>query len=122
MTTEGKVSPLPWRVDPQHRADIQTVDGRDIGTLWNEEAVGMTLIIRGVMAAKDDADGAANAAFIVRAVNAHDRLVEAIERFIAAANDSCDASHGHNDVAAILEYNTAFTELSAALAAAKGGK
>ena len=122
MTTEGKVSPLPWRVDPQHRADIQTVDGRELATLWNEEAVGMTLIIRGVMAAKDDADGAANAAFIIRAVNAHDRLVAAIERFIAAANDSCDASHGHNDVAAILEYNTAFTELSAALAAAKGGK
>lgn len=122
MTTEGKVSPLPWRVDPQHRADIQTVDGRELATLWNEEAVGMTLIIRGVMAAKDDADGAANAAFIIRAVNAHDRLVAAIERFIAAANDSCDASHGHNDVAAILEYNTAFTELSAALAAAKEGK
>ncbi len=43
MTTEGKVSPLPWRVDPQHRADIQTVDGRELATLWNEEAVGMTL-------------------------------------------------------------------------------
>ncbi len=39
----------------------------------------MTLIIRGVMAAKEDADGAANAAFIVRAVNAHDRLVAALE-------------------------------------------
>jgi len=87
VTTEGKVSPLPWRVDPQHRADIQTVDGRDIGTLWHEEAVGMTLVIRGVMAAKEDADGAANAAFIVRAVNAHDRLVAALELILHSFDD-----------------------------------
>ena len=129
MTTEGKVSPLPWRVDPQHRADIQTVDGRELAMLWNEEAVGMTLIIRGVMAAKDDADGAANAAFIVRAVNAHDRLVAALEECaesLSFARGRLGMS-GHGDRGKLADApddigsDAALNNARAALAAAKEG-
>jgi len=94
MTTEGKVSPLPWVCE---RTLVVNGLGYEVSLYEHRHE-------------------------IVRAVNAHDRLVAAIERFIAAADDSCDARPGHGDVAAILEYNTAFTELSAALAAAKGGK
>lgn len=61
-----------------------------------------------------------NLPFLLRAVNSHAQLVSAIERFVAAAEDSCDASTDHDDVRAMLEYAEAFDQLRAAIAAAKG--
>ena len=104
MTTEGKVSPLRLPL-------CAVVDDGDGGAIIDAKG--------GLIAATEFMGESEQ---IVRAVNAHDRLVAAIERFIAAADDSCDARHGHDDMAAMLEYNAAFTELRAALAAAKGGK
>ena len=69
MTTEGKVSPLPWKLHkfPGH---VAADDGRLVANCNGYQ----TTIL---------ADAAesnyANAAFIVRAVNAHDRFVEAAE-------------------------------------------
>ena len=108
MTTEGKVSPLP--VLALMPLPVRCIDYNDNRYIVGADGRWLAQVNRQVIEE-----------FALR-INAHDRLVAAIERFIAAADDSCDASHGHNDVAAILEYNTAFTELSAALAAAKGGK
>ena len=82
--SETKVSPRPWRVDPDYLADIQTADGKDIGTVWSDKAIGMNLTLRGPMAATSHAEAYANAAFIVRAVNNHERLVDCCERALAA--------------------------------------
>ncbi len=136
MTTEGKVSPLPlvwadsrylgsgkgWQLVEPANADEPEVLA--VGPLGRVVTAPMAdhVVLYPVGNETDGIGGSAEyLAFIVRAVNAHDRLVGAIERFIAAADDSCDASHGHDDVAAMLEYNAAFTELGAALAAAKEG-
>lgn len=87
MTADPKVSPRPWRVDPDHRADIQAHDGKDIGTAFHQGVVGMTLRLSGPMSAQDDDEGAANAAHIVRCVNAHDGLVEALELVLHSFDD-----------------------------------
>jgi hypothetical protein len=69
-------------------------------------------------------ENARNAYAAIAAAKAEDAkvragLVEALERFLAAADDSCDASPDHDDIAAMLEYGDADKALRAALDAAK---
>jgi len=116
VTAEPKVSPRPWRVDPAYRADIQTHDGKEIGTTYNQEAVGMVLRLAGIMDAKNYEDGRANAAHIVRCVNAHDGLVDALEALSFTFAVEVTAAGRFNDL------NMKLIEQSrVALAAAKEG-
>ena len=101
---------------PPHGWLLPTADGKDIGTVWSDKAIGMTLTLRGPMAATSHAEAYANAAFIVRAVNNHERLVEALEEIIA--NPPCSDP----DCCARARANTIATDKArAALEAAKEG-
>lgn len=65
-------------------------------------------------------EGAARAAFIVRAVNTHEQLVSALRNLIAAS-DAYSTVHAPDgdDAARMVEYAAAFDNARAALAAAE---
>lgn len=69
MNSKVKWTPTPWSIDKVWQTYITAGDER------GEQRIGE---INGGLNASDEQD-AANAAFIVRACNAHDALVEALE-------------------------------------------
>lgn len=84
-------TPTPWIVDPAYPSEVQTSTDETICSAWHEHAVGVRLTITGVLPCSLE-ESAANAAFIVRAVNAFEAnealikvLVEALKPFAEAA-------------------------------------
>lgn len=64
-------TPLPWKVEPDSRPDILTVSGK--GGYFDE----------GHLLHMDKYEGNyKDAALIVRAVNAHDDLIDALKQFV----------------------------------------
>lgn len=60
----------PWRTDPDYCNDIQTSDGKlTIASIWHEEGGPWLPPLE---------EAEANAAFIVRACNAHDDMLSAL--------------------------------------------
>lgn len=88
MTTEGKVSPLPlskritplpWRTDGFYCGYIWSGDKMVADFPMDEDEGTYLARMRGVGRGASRDEQVANAHFIVRAVNAHDRLVAAAE-------------------------------------------
>lgn len=95
---KGSVSdhkPTPWVLrDTSHESHTEiTKDGDPIGVVFN-----------GLFG--DGSSGEANAAFIVRAVNAHDLLLSALHSVI----NSCPARKEYDDIVAIAEKAIAKAE------------
>jgi hypothetical protein len=72
-------------VDPQYPSEVQTPDLNTICSVWHEHAEGETITVTGIHPASLQ-ESAANAAFIVKAVNAYEanqstiaKLTEALE-------------------------------------------
>lgn len=89
------VSPLPWK--PAHPREIVDAKGATVAIISGMKPVGT---------ARNDA------AFIVRAVNAHQAMVDALERALRFIQ-TCVDEEAIDDGAA--------DEINAALSAAKGG-
>ena len=86
--SDTKRTPLPWsRSD--YREDIVDSDGELLATTYSMDDGG------------DDA-AAANAAFIVRAVNSHEQLVSALRASNEAILSACSNLTGWGDVAEIV--------------------
>jgi len=137
MTTEGKVSPLPlvwadsrylgsgkgWQLVEPANADEPEVLA--VGPLGRVVTAPMAdhVVLYPVGNETDGIGGSAEyLAFIVRAVNAHDRLVGALEGLLANPNPACADL---DCCAASRAYSAATNEAKdvlAALAAAKEGK
>lgn len=84
--TNSQHTPTPWRSD--RRASYRVVAGEDD-----------TVATTGHQSNLHD-QWQSNAVFIVRAVNAHEALVEALERLLVAADQiSLDANSGQADEA-----------------------
>lgn len=79
-------TPTPWVIDPQYPSEVQTPDLNTICSAWHEHAEGKTITVNGIHPASLK-ESAANAAFIVKAVNAHAKLVEALERLTISYRD-----------------------------------
>ena len=80
--SEAKHTPTPWKLD-----DIAPHDPKwEAFEIWNEKAT-REMIANGAGRANIRVFGKANAAFIVRAVNAHDGLVKALQMIRDADND-----------------------------------
>lgn len=110
----SEATPRPWRVDPNHPTDVQDASGREIlSCIWKDE-VGDTWVIRGIIAAQSEDERDANAALIVRAVNAHDDLIVALEGARAWVAQYLDLP-GHRDAA-----QSRLRLIDAALAKARG--
>lgn len=75
---EREHTPGPWIIDPAYPSEVQTSDLNTICSVWHAHAAGETITVRGVLECSLE-ESAANAAFIVRACNAHDDLVAALE-------------------------------------------
>lgn len=89
-----EISPLPWENGTGHITDASG-DG----------------IVQCFRALRGDKE--ANAAFIVKACNSHDQLVEAVKAFV-----KYDAGDHNDGVTMMLDYEDARTKCIAALAAA----
>lgn len=96
MTDKPTHTPLPWKV----------ADGADQYICNGDHWIASTMGIRGE-------EGAANAAFIVQAVNSHHRLIEALERFIADYDDDDRADAGIHPLmeAHIADFRAALREV-----------
>lgn len=103
MSTENS-TPRPWKIDKWG-----TIRGPDCATI---RVVGLALATGNV---RDDDPAYANAALIVRAVNAHDALVRALDAVISAI----DADEAIMQIDG--EDSPLIDECRAALAKAKGG-
>ncbi len=79
----------PWKV-------FTTPDGFKLVGIGSQEGEGILDCGFGVWA-WDDAEGVANANLVVKAVNAHDALVNALEELISlsAAMDDCNCTSCH---------------------------
>lgn len=124
MTTEGKVSPLPlskritplpWRTDGFYCGYIWSGDKMVADFPMDEDEGTYLARMRGVGRGASRDEQVANAHFIVRAVNAHDRLVAAVQRALDVEESVTQGVEkalrvGYKDI------------LRAALAAAKEGK
>jgi hypothetical protein len=104
---ESKHSPLPWTYCHNGGGTWPIIGERDRATV---------AVVTPQMAG-DDAEHEANAAFIVRACNAHDALVEACEKALFAVQDGADAALHEYGVNA---WNDTLNKLREALKAAKG--
>ena len=93
----GKHTPTPWRVDSKYRADIIGADGRDVAETALSASYRRPL-----------EDQYANAAFIVRACNAHEAMREALKH-------AFDALHAHGGLAYEENGKTAGVRIRAAL-------
>lgn len=114
MTDNTKHTPTPWAylrddIMPGHgehfaivcRSDEPYSGAADIARTYNTDS-------------RDNAEG--NAAFIVRAVNSHAALVEALEKVKPIVGAACAASS--NEIRPLRE--AAYKQLCAALALARG--
>ena len=114
--------PTPWEVDADFDYDLcfteggQTISGWQIygPKSWPVAAAWVEGIV-------DRHTGRANAEFIVRAVNSHDRLVEALEAMVREI-DAHDAAAGISTSALVGAYfrREQVATARAALAAARG--
>jgi hypothetical protein len=75
-------TPTPWAADPDDREGYE----------WNVHIVEAARPHMRIAFTSNGPDSEANAAFIVKAVNAHDGLVEALE-FIRDGFDNQDVNH-----------------------------
>ena len=91
-----KHTPTPWRVDPMYWADIQTADG-------GIEVAGLRYdgMPDAINREPEDAVARANAAFIVRAVNHHEALVEMVR---VMSQDETDDPAAHMRAYAIAKH------------------
>lgn len=80
---ETKHTPTPWQIDVKGEGAITGKDGQLIGRLNNTER-------------NEERD--ANAAFIVRCVNAHDELVEALQDTTNAMSVCFQLCHAGGDM------------------------
>lgn len=78
-------SPTPWVIDPRYPSEVQTPEDETVCSVWHSHAEGQNITVRGVLCCSIE-ESAANAALIVRAVNAFEanealikELVEALE-------------------------------------------
>lgn len=60
----NQISPLPWAIGPEHDYEIYDAKGDYLALMMDAR----------------DGDDEANAAFIVKAVNSHDKLVAALRK------------------------------------------
>jgi hypothetical protein len=76
LVAEAKHTPLPWRLNPASHPTIGDIGNpsvfKTVASTWNDE-------------------GLADARFIVRAVNAHEALVQASTAFLAAYEEQDSA-------------------------------
>ena len=78
-----KHTPVPWKVDEQYKADVQTADGKlEICT------TSKSVLLEGNTPSR--AETLANAAFIVRACNCHDELLAAFKKIKKQLTQSND--------------------------------
>ncbi|MGU3399261.1 hypothetical protein ACLBWS_05880 [Brucellaceae bacterium D45D] len=98
MAEQAKHMSAPWRVF--------NFCGFHIGTVKTGEAI--------CSMRRSEEEGEANAAHIVRCVNSHDAMVEALED---ARNELWDAHHSHMSEE---DFNKQFGNIDAALRLAKG--
>ncbi len=97
----GKPAPTPWRYKPftSHDPDISTLSGW--ANIWGAKEQRALASVGGGVGAMGNFE--ANAALIVRAVNAHEALVEALEDMVeewACSDDDCP--HGCKEARAAL--------------------
>jgi len=80
-TLETEQSPLPWTIFDQGHLFIDDADGHPVAIIEKRDGF------------------ASNAELIVRAVNSHEALVEALEELLAADQAYCDAidTGGHEE-------------------------
>jgi hypothetical protein len=84
-------TPTPWSVDPDCFLDVRGHDGLDVAIAITKEMNELVISAK-TSGPATRAQAMANAAFIVKAVNAHDQLVEALIliRKIGARADETD--------------------------------
>ena len=82
----AKHTPTPWSIVPQN-------DGSSIIAKMHEDASkGFRIVCHAWLRRDSQAEDQANAAFIVRAVNAHDDLVAALSNLVAIIEDGNKAT------------------------------
>jgi hypothetical protein len=101
----SKHTPTPWRVTEHERND------ESIALCIHSDAMGMPICRLGGNISQINVE--ANAEFIVRAVNSHDKLVEAAERLLATLDAHLKTPH-------LERLNSQMGQFRAALAMAKG--
>lgn len=98
-----EATPRPWTFDPKSEE------------VWSPEGLVATVKQRGPLVESDGdyrlPETEANGEYIVRAVNAHDRLIEALEVFIGDYDAGMEFDAG--------ELRTHYREMKAALALAR---
>ena len=104
MTDTPAHTPLPWVIDPTYPSEVQTSQLESITSCWHEQAVGQEITVTGVLPCSLT-ESAANAAFIVRAVNAHGDLVDAVRAILFQINQG-----------KVFERDACITQARAALA------
>lgn len=104
-------SPLPWRTSPAHMGRIHIH-----APLNAAESGPIAAVLNPFPAGTEGNAMEANAALIVRAVNSHDTLVEALEGLLNVARHSIACQKDH----CVCGVSQAYGQARAALAAAKG--
>ena len=75
--SEHKHTPTPWFVFDPYASEIQTADQKTISSCWHGHAEGCEITVTGILSCSLE-ESAANAAHIVRAVNHHEQLMQAL--------------------------------------------
>lgn len=71
----ARATPRPWVIEERYLSEVQNAEGKTIASCWHEHAEGREIVLTGVLECSLE-ESAANAALIVKAVNAYGRSGE----------------------------------------------
>lgn len=124
--SEAKHTPTPWRVETTKQLRERLGDVADRYNIIQRGQLAISAGRRSALAVvwaeveeERDAEGEANAAFIVRAVNAHHELIRAINALLPFVDDAMDVHSVMSESAVTEACRTAVAMAREALAKAE---